>query len=206
MPLRNRVTPFGEIIAAAARGTLMGNRGCLHQDDGQIVRPWATRRWIACQLAFKGRQRQLMQPRHYTELFFLDEATALANGHRPCAECRRAEFLRFRDAWGRGNDLDPETLGVDEIDRRLHADRVDGHAQRRFNASPATLPDGTLVADGPEAFLIKGGNLLSWSPGGYGDPLPIRSGRTVTVLTPASILRAIVAGYVPALHYSAWVV
>lgn len=206
MPLRNRVTPFGEIVAAAARGTLMGNRGCLHEDDGKIVRPWATRRWIACQLAFKGRQRQLMQPRHYTELFFLDEATALANGHRPCAECRRADFLRFRDAWGRGNGIDPESLGVDDLDRALHADRVDGRAQRRFDAAPESQPDGTLVADGAQAFLVKGRNLLPWSPGGYGNPLPIRPGQAVTVLTPASILRAIAAGYAPALHYSAWVV
>lgn len=206
MPLRNRVTPFGEIVAAAARGTLMGNRGCLHQDDGEIARPWATRRWIACQLAFKGRQRALMQPNRYTELFFLDEATALASGHRPCAECRRADFLRFREAWGRANGIDPKRLGVDELDRALHADRLDGRAQRRFEATPECQPDGTLVADGAQAFLVKGRNLLPWSPGGYGNPLPIRSGQAVTVLTPASILRAIVAGYAPALHYSARVV
>ena len=99
MPLRNRVTPFGDIIATEARGLLFGNRGVLHDENGRLVRKWQVRRWIACRLEFKGRRRPLLRPGRFTELFFLDEATALAAGHRPCAECRREDFVRFRDAW-----------------------------------------------------------------------------------------------------------
>src|SRR4051794_26424644 len=99
MPRQNRVTPSGDIITTPERGTLMGNRGVLHDADARIVRRWQGKRWIACVLEFKGRWRPVMAPGRYTELFFLDEATALAAGHRPCAECRRRRFDEFRDTW-----------------------------------------------------------------------------------------------------------
>src|SRR5919204_6549006 len=106
MPRQNRVTPFGEIVATPERGTLMGNRGVLHDGEGRIRRPWQLRRWLVCVLDLKGRKRRVMTPGRYTELFFLDEATALAAGHRPCAECRRARFLAFCSAWGTANPGD----------------------------------------------------------------------------------------------------
>jgi len=109
MPLRNRVTPFGDLVAVPDRGALMGNRGVLHDDERRIVRFSQGRRWIACLTDVKGRRRPLMTPGRYTELFFLDEATALAAGHRPCWECRRADALRFRDAWARAAGADPAT-------------------------------------------------------------------------------------------------
>ena len=118
MPHRNRVTPFAEVIDTPARGLLYGNRGVLHDDQGRIVRDWRVRRWIACVLEFKGRRRPLLRPGRFTELFFLDEATAFAAGHRPCAECRRADFNRFRDAWAETHP--GASLRVDDIDRVLH--------------------------------------------------------------------------------------
>jgi hypothetical protein len=118
VPRRNRVTPFGEIIATEARGLLYGNRGVLHDNDGTLVRSWQVRRWIACRLEFKGRRRPLMRPGRFTELFFLDEATALAAGHRPCAECRREDFLRFRQMW---MDLHQDgSPRADDLDRVMH--------------------------------------------------------------------------------------
>src|SRR5262245_6485047 len=123
MPRQNRVTPWGEIVAMPERGTLMGNRGLLHDAEGQIMRPWRERRWIICLLDFKGRRRSVMSPGLYTELFFLDEATALAAGHRPCAECRRERFNAFRDAWLKGNGGAAPVTAPD-IDRRLHEERL----------------------------------------------------------------------------------
>src|SRR3954468_17337754 len=129
MPLRNRVTPFGEIVAVPGRGTLMGNRGVLHNAEQQIVRDSAVKRWIACRIEFKGRHREIMQPNRWTELFFLDEAAAFAAGHRPCAECRREDFVRFCTAWqavhGAGQ------WPVDLIDNHLHEERRVGPWRKR---------------------------------------------------------------------------
>src|SRR5262249_50735958 len=123
VPLQNRVTPLGELVADPARGLVYGNRGCLHDADGRIRRPHAVRRWIACRLEFRGRRRAaLLQPGRYTELFFLDEATAFAAGHRPCAECRRVDYDRFVAAW---RELHPGDGGADAIDARLHGERID---------------------------------------------------------------------------------
>src|SRR5215204_4373861 len=126
MPLQNRVTPLGALIADPARGLLYGNRGCLHDRQGTIRRSFAVKRWIACRLEFKGRKRPLLRPGRYTELFFLDEATAFAAGHRPCAECRRADFNRFREAWVRANlpGEEPAQVLVPTIDARLHGERI----------------------------------------------------------------------------------
>ena len=187
----------------------MGNRGRLHDPLRRIVRRTASgyRAWVTCRLEFRGRHRTVMAPDRYTELFFLDEATALAAGHRPCGECRRPDFLRFKAAWLRGNP--DRGLGVDApiavIDRELHRDRLDAAGRSRtFRAALATLPDGVFVAgerDG-EALLVWDGRLVPWTPAGYGSSRPRPSGASVTVLTPRSSVAAIVAGYAPDVHGS----
>jgi hypothetical protein len=201
MPRQNRVTPFGDLIAVPARGTLMGNRGCLHDADGRIRRAHRGRRWIVCVLEFGGRRLPLADPGRNTQLFFLDEATALAAGHRPCGECRRAAFRAFVEAWTGGN---PGALSasarIDDLDGVLHPQRLGP----RFRAPLDTLPDGTFVAPGPDPrpHLVLGGALLPWAPEGYGarfSPAP----SVVEVLTPQSIVNALRAGYRPALHPSA---
>ncbi len=203
------MTPFGELIATPARGTLMGNRGRLHDAARRIVRRVVPsyRAWVTCWLEFRGRHRPVMAPNRYTELFFLDEATALAAGHRPCGECRRPDLRRFRAAWLRGN---PER-GVasdaltEAIDRELHRDRL--AADRRpvtYPADLSALPDGVfVVADAGEALLLWRGTLLPWSPAGYGAPRPRPGRQRVTVLTPRSTVAAIAAGYTPAVHPTA---
>src|SRR5262245_27436707 len=131
MPRPNRVTPFGDIIATPDRGTFMGNRGVLHDDAGRIQRAWQVKRWLVCVLAFKGRKRRGMRPGRYTELFFLDEATALAAGHRPCAECRRQRYNAFCNAWRLADARGSHLPTADEIDRRLHAERVASDRSKR---------------------------------------------------------------------------
>lgn len=205
MPHQNRVTPFGDIIAVAAKGALMGNRGVLHADDGRLVHPWRTEAWITCALEFKGRSFPVRAPGHCTALFFHDEATALAAGHRPCAMCRRAHFNAFRDAWARGNGWDglspPRTR---DIDIRLHAERVEPHTRRKtvYEATAGDLPDGTMIAfpdDPARAWLLSGGLAHPWSPEGYGAPRPLAREVPVTVQTPRSTVNAIAAGYRPVL-------
>jgi|SRR5215217_623256 len=189
MPLQNRVTPHGAIVAIPERGTLMGNRGVLHADDGEHRRDWQLRRWIACRVEFQGRKRTLRQPRKYTELFFLDEATALAAGHRPCAECRREDYRRWQAAWPR------DDTGADAMDRVLHDDRLDGGAQRTFPARLGNLPDGVIVQRAGGAFLLWQDTLRAWSPAGYGPPEPARPAERVTVLTPLVTVATIAGGY-----------
>jgi len=146
MPRQNRVTPFGDIIATPERGTFMGNRGVLHDREGRIQRAWQVKRWLVCVLEFRGRRRQVMSPSRYTELFFLDEATALAAGHRPCAECRRARFLDFCHAWEKVHPVDDGASRptADAIDRRLHAERL--APDHSSLASLDDLPDGVFVS------------------------------------------------------------
>ncbi len=208
-PRQNRVTPFGEIVATPERGTFMGNRGVLHDAGGRVRRPWQVRRWIVCVLQFRGRRRAVMAPGRYTELFFLDEATALAAGHRPCAECRHGRFVAFRTAWAATHRSGggPATPSADEIDRRLHAERVGpGRSKRSFAAALDGLPDGVFVAVpawGEAAYLVSGGRLLAWSPGGYGERRRRPKGERVRVLTPPSTVEVIRAGYAPEVHPSA---
>ena len=160
MPLRNRVTPFGDIVALPGRGLLMGNRGVLHDDGGALVRAHQVRRWIACRTAFRGRRRRLLQPRRWTELFFLDEATALAAGHRPCAQCRFADHRRFKELW---RTVFGDGANADAIDRVLHAERLDRGRKRTTTAPFGTLPGGTFVALGDRAWLVHGDALLAWT-------------------------------------------
>jgi hypothetical protein len=209
MPRRNRVTPLGEIVAAPERGTMMGNRGILHDAEGRVRRPWQVKRWLLCVLEFRGRHRTVMAANRYTELFFLDEATGLAAGHRPCFECRRGRFLAFRNAWAAGNGpiVPPETIRADRIDDRLHAERVGrDRSKRTFTADIDELPGGVFIQlDGPDgdACLVRGEAVLVWSPGGYHGRLPRPRGRAVSVLTPRSTVAAIRAGYAPEVHPSA---
>lgn len=204
MTLQNRVTPFGKIVALPLRGLLMGNRGCLHDDQRQLGKGrWKTKAWVTCRLDFKGRKRSLMTPGQYTELFFLDEATALAAGHRPCCECRRSEYSAFRDAWMKAVGwTGPFKIG--DLDARLHADRLDGRAQRRVPAKLGDLPDGAMVTLGDGvAYLWHNGLLRPWSTEGYGVARAGSCEQAVEVLTPATTLAVLHAGYRPALHPTA---
>src|SRR5580692_8691892 len=143
MAKQNRVTPFGDLIATPERGTFLGNRGVLHDAEGRIKRAWQLKRWIVCVLEFRGRKRSVMTPGHYTELFFLDEATALAAGHRPCAECRHARFLDFCNAWKKGHSAKGGSARptADEIDSRLHTERLAlDHSKHSFVAALDELP------------------------------------------------------------------
>jgi hypothetical protein len=167
VPNQNRVTPFDEIVATPERGTFMGNRGVLHDVDGHIQRAWQVKRWLVCVLKFRGRHRTVMTPNRYTELFFLDEATALAAGHRPCAECRHERFLAFCNAWAMAHSdaAGPQRPMADEIDRRLHAERLAlDRSKQTYRTSLNELPDGIFVrhADwGEAAYLVRGGDLLA---------------------------------------------
>jgi hypothetical protein len=193
-PLQNRVTPLGDLIAAPERGLVYGNRGCLHDAAGRIRRRYATRRWIGCRLEFKGWHRSpLLQPGRFTELFFLDEATAFAAGHRPCALCRRADYDRFLALVG-----EP---GADAIDARLHAERLGPRPEVGLRG----LPDGTFVLRGEEPWMVRDGRLLRWTPGGYADRRPLPSGR-LTLVTPPTLVEVLRTGWdgaVPLLHPSA---
>jgi hypothetical protein len=206
VPRPNRVTPFGEIVAVPERGTFMGNRGILHDEAERIRRPWQLKRWLVCVLEFRGRKRSVMTPNRYTELFFLDEATALAAGHRPCAECRHACFVAFCDAWATANGGSKASRRptASDMDNQLHAERVapDG-SKRTYSAKLDDLPNGVFVtlpeADN-QAYLAWDDALLAWSPGGYGARRPRHGGEQVTVLTPPSTVGALRAGYVPEIH------
>jgi hypothetical protein len=212
MPRQNRVTPRGELIAVPERGTFMGNRGVLHDKEGQIKRLWQVKRWLICVLEFRGRHRAIMTPGSYTELFFLDEATALAAGHRPCAECRRVRFNDFCHSWLVGGN-EPSAARrptVAEIDDQLHVERLIPHrSKRRYEACLDDLPNGVFVQMAEEeeqAFLLWDDRLLAWSPGGYQQRRPRRKGLAVSVLTPRSTVATIQAGYVPEVHATAGLV
>jgi hypothetical protein len=204
MPLQNRVTPEGEIIANPARGLMMGNRGGRLHDETRTLgrRRWASKQWIACRLDFRGRQRKVMGPRGYTELFFVDEATALAAGHRPCFECRRQDALSFARALNEPHG--GQCITASEIDSILHAERLtaDG-AKRTYCARLHTLPDSAIVRSRGASWLLRGAWLLRWTPAGYRDPRPITPDLEVDVLTPLSIIKALKSGYTPLLHETA---
>lgn len=206
MPLQNRVTPLGELVAEPGRGLVYGNRGCLHDDRGRIRRRYAGKRWIACRLRFRGWHRQpLLQPGRFTELFFLDEATAFAAGHRPCALCRREDYLRFGEIW---RSLHPGQVGADAIDAQLHTERIEpqsgGH--RLHEADVAHLPDGAFVLRAEIPLLVHGSELLRWSTAGYVERLDRTAPSRTTLITPPSLVEVLRAGWdplVPLVHPSA---
>jgi hypothetical protein len=203
MPLQNRVTPFGEIIATPARGMFTGNRGIIHDPRTRTLlkRRWSLKCWLICRLRYKDLHRDPMARHSWTELFFLDEATALAAGHRPCFFCSRERIEAFRAAWAEGNG--GPILAAPELDAILHRERLQ-QRHKRIHAIPgklANLPDGAMIAAGEHAFLMRGGRPLRWSPSGYApvEDLPRPDG----MLTPPSTLAALRAGYRPVLHASA---
>jgi len=201
MPLQNRVTPQGDIIATPHRGMFTGNRGIIHDPASKtLTRRWASPAWLTCVCEFRGRRRQVMGGRSWTELFFLDEATAFAAGHRPCFFCRRDDANRFRAAWQAGNRAGPAR--APEIDAVLHRERLQG-GRKRLHALPMLLeklPDGAMVQAGGASYLIVRGGVLQWSPAGYGVAV---APADAMLLTPPSTLRALGAGYRPVLHPSA---
>ena len=206
MPLQNRVTPLGDLVADAARGLVYGNRGCLHDETGRIRRRYAGRRWIACRLEFRGWQRgALLQPGRFTELFFLDEATAFAAGHRPCALCRRQDYDRFSAIWA---ELHPGQIGADAIDTQLHTERVapNGRLQLRHAAQLDELPDGAFVLHEGVPCLVLGPHLLAWTPAGYTERANRPARERVVLITPPSLVAVLHSGWqplVPLLHPSA---
>jgi hypothetical protein len=200
MPLQNRVSPFGELFATSARGTLMGNRGGrLHDDRRQLTRRrWTSQQWICCKLEFNNRHRSVWGD-GYTELFFLDEVTAFAAGHRPCFECRRKDAERFALLFS--NKKQRATAAA--MDKALHAERLIGKDKRAHSLEFDTLPDGAMIALGAEAFAVRGKRLLRWTSAGYMESIPRPRSIEADVVTPPSILAVLKRGYLPLWHRSA---
>lgn len=202
MPLQNRVTPTGDIVASEHRGTFTGNRGIIHDPATRTLldKRWSSPAWLTYVCEFRGRRRKVMSRQSWTELFFLDEATAFAAGHRPCFYCRRDDAKRFRAAWEEGNGT--SDLSAKAMDAVLHAERLDRGKKRLHPLRMAIdqLPDGTMVQAGAESYLIAGSKTLRWSFAGYE-----RADATAPamLLTPPSTVRAFQAGYRPVLHPSA---
>jgi hypothetical protein len=200
VPLQNRVTPFGEIVAIAQRGTFIGNRGIIHDPATKTLlgRRWTTKAWLVCALDFDDRRREVMARRSWTELFFLDEAIALAAGHRPCFYCRRGAAQAFRAAWALATGAAAPTAPV--IDAVLHAERLE-RRRKRVHPIPGPvgeLPDGTVIAAAGSAYTLARGRAFRWTEHGYQavHAFPRADG----LLTPPSTLRAIRTGYRPVLH------
>lgn len=208
MPLQNRVTPHGEIVADPARGLFMGNRGILHDGDQRLGRArWRHPHWVTCVLVHKDWHRPVMQPNAYTELFFLDEATALAAGHRPCALCRRSAYRDFQRALAQAFHREVE-LSADALDRMLHQARISSGSRRqnRFEAMLDDMPDGAVVrfpAEPETAWLVKGDDLLRWCHQGYDLVEQRPAGKLVEILTPRPTVLALQNGYRPKLHPTA---
>ncbi len=198
MPLQNRVNPYGEICRSEHRGTLMGNRGLLHNKQQEITRDFRLKNWIICLLDFKGRHREVMQPGLYTELFFLDEATALAAGHRPCAECQYQRFKEFTTFWKEANQQ-PD-MRLKELDDILHSERMNKNLSLHVLGE---LPDGVFIEHEGQPFLIYNGLLWAWSFAGYTAPVTQPTTTMVKLITPYSVVQTITAGFQPGVHDSA---
>lgn len=200
MPLQSRIDPFGELFAAPVRGLLMGNRGGrLHDDRRRLgTRRWTSRQWICCKLDFNGRHRNVWGA-GYSELFFLDEVTALAAGHRPCFECRRKDAENFAALFSGTKDR----ARAETMDRALHAERLHGKSKRSYLRKIDTLPDGAMIAFRGEAFAVRGERLLRWTPSGYAEARPRLRGIEADMLTPPSMIAVLAAGYAPLWHPSA---
>ena len=196
MPLQNRVTPFGELTISPARGLLMGNRGGRLHDAARKLgaRRWASKQWICCRLEFKGRHRKVWGD-SYSELFFLDEVTAFAAGHRPCFECRRKDAQAFAA-------LFPGPHQAPAMDAVLHAERLDGRVKRRRGRAIDTLPDGAMIEFDDGVYAVRGQYLLRWSPSGYDKKRARPHALQVDVLTPSSMLAVLTNGYAPLWHPS----
>lgn len=208
MTKQNRVDPWGRLNAVAAKGSWLGNRGILHNDRQEIVAPWRHKSWVTCRLDFRGVKREIFSPGSYSELFFLDEATALAAGHRPCAECRRQRYNEFKELWCTANldGAQASKVPIAAIDERLHAERAASGGQKvTFQTELQAIPPGTMIELDGAAYLYWARRLHQWSPEGY-SPSRIMTTPTmrVTVLTPASIVKVLRLGFVPQVHPSAF--
>lgn len=208
MPLQNRVNPFSKIMATTERGAYTGNRGVIHNAQKEIIKNHAVKYWITCLLEYKGMHREVMTAKRWTELFFLDEATAFAAGHRPCGFCRHSDFKRFKTLWlqanGAQHNLSANTK-IDVIDAIIHAERLDeNNAQKTFNATLKTLPDGVLIQlfDNDDAYLWYEQALYLWSFAGYKKYHHYNKDATVKVLTPPSYVAVFKLGYRPQIHFS----
>jgi hypothetical protein len=198
--LQNRVNPFGEIIRTSNRGAWLGNRGVLHNDKQEIVRSYKIKAWITCVLEFRGRHREVMQPNRWTELFFLDEATAFSAGHRPCFQCRYLDHQRFKTYWLKGNPV----LGfnmktpISKIDDIIQLERITADQSKvTYKEKLAVLPNGTFVSYQDNAYLVNGGKLYLWTSAGYEKPIAFPDLPTLPVLTPKSIVNMFSVGYLP---------
>ncbi len=207
MPYQNRVDPWGNLAATSARGTLMGNRGNLHDKGKQILRKFQTKRWIACKLSFKDRHRTVMTPGPYTELFFLDEATAFAAGHRPCAECQRGRYDEFKESWLRANPGFERprmgTVRIEAIDEVIHRERYEKGKKVTYRAALKDLPEGAFFSLDGEAYLVSAGGVYRWSFLGYTRADARNFPDEVDVLTPRSIVKTFERGFRPVIHPSA---
>lgn len=208
MPLQNRVDPWGQLNAVSTKLALLGNRGILHNDKKQIVTQWKSKAWLTCQIEFKGRESPVFEPNSYSQLFFVDEASAFAAGHRPCAECRLERFKEFKAAWIEANRelIQGENPTIADIDKVIHAERVTEEKRKRtFVAQFGSLPAGTMIEVDGTPLLVWRGKLLPWSFEGYGkSQAPLPSSTSVQVLTPASVVRVFAAGFTPQVHLSAY--
>ena len=203
MPFQNRVQPTGDILADPARGDFIGNRGIIHRDDQTLgTARWSHHAWICCTLNWQDRKRPMMQGRNWTELFFLDEATAMAAGHRPCGYCRRADYLRFVDAWAEHAGTRPK---APQMDKALHAARIVPRTRKQLRhlAPLRDLPEGAMILRDGTAYLLLQDAVLPYRRAHYGPPQRRSRTETVTVLTPVPMLNVLRAGYIPALHASA---
>ncbi|NTF33742.1 hypothetical protein [Rhizobium skierniewicense] len=202
MTLQNRVDPFGDIVALPLRGLFTGNRGMIHDPQTKTLttKRWTSKAWLVCNCDYKKVRRDVMATRSWTELFFFDEATALAAGHRPCFQCRRDDADRFRSAWAAGNGVSPPSSK--DMDSVLHRERLQSRRKRlNMLLSPLEhLPDGAMIAAAGNAFLIVDGKPYHWDADGYQpvQTLPFVDG----LLTPPSTLNTLRAGYTPRLHPS----
>ncbi len=202
MPLQNRVLPTGDIVAVNARGTLTGNRGILHDQDKQLSnRRWAHHAWIYCELEWKNRRRNVMSGRNWTELFFLDEAVALAAGHRPCGYCKRGRYSEFKAAWSRAYGM---PASAKQMDALLQSSRVIPGSRKQLTTqlNATHLPDGAMFSDKGKIYLISGGLVRQFSEKGYG-AVSETPQHVVDVLTPMPILHVLRAGFKVSVHKSA---
>jgi hypothetical protein len=198
--LQNRVDPFGNIIKTPARGAWTGNRGVLHDHHQTLLRPFRLKAWITCLLEFKGKKRQVMAPDRWTELFFLDEATSFAAGHRPCFECRRNDANQFKSSWLKGNPgyHFNEKTSIQEIDKILHQERIDRHQTKiTYEERRDSIPDGTFIVLDNKPFLVFDQLIFLWSPSGYKEGIALPGADKLSVLTPRSVVNAFRAGYTP---------
>ncbi len=203
MPLQNRVDPWGNIFTTSSRGTFLGNRGILHNGKKQIIKPYQHQSWVTCQLKYKDRKRKLMSPHNYTELFFLDEATAFAAGHRPCCQCRRERYIEFKYFWVKANLKKPvDDVRISEINTIMHKDRINKRVKNTYKSKLKELPDGAFFSNNGSAYMKYKNKIYLWSFEGYCHQNNINLPDEIDVLTPKSIVNAFELGFKPGIHQS----